>query len=211
MLWSCDLAYAVGLIATDGNLSKDGRHINLTSKDLDQIKTFLRIVKPDSKIGLKSSGYSQKKYYYTQFSDVKLYRFLVKIGLVPAKSKILAALKIPNRFFADFLRGCLDGDGCTYSYFDPRWKNSFQLYTNFVSASKKNLEWLNSKTEELYGIKGTIRLHSRVFTLEFAKKSSIVILKKMYFKRNILCLQRKRSKIMVALGIMSKQAGMLEW
>ena len=28
-----DLWYTVGLIATDGNLSKDGRHINITSKD----------------------------------------------------------------------------------------------------------------------------------------------------------------------------------
>lgn len=31
--WSPKIAYAVGLITTDGSLSKDGRHIDLTSKD----------------------------------------------------------------------------------------------------------------------------------------------------------------------------------
>jgi len=32
MIWSADFAYAVGLLTTDGSLSIDGRHINLTSK-----------------------------------------------------------------------------------------------------------------------------------------------------------------------------------
>ena len=32
--WSPEFAYAIGLIVTDGSLSKDGRHINFSSKDL---------------------------------------------------------------------------------------------------------------------------------------------------------------------------------
>ncbi len=46
MKWTANLAYAVGLITTDGCLSKDGRHIDLTSKDLEQCelsKTKLNI------------------------------------------------------------------------------------------------------------------------------------------------------------------------
>jgi len=31
--WTPDLAYAVGLLVTDGNLSGDGRHITLRSKE----------------------------------------------------------------------------------------------------------------------------------------------------------------------------------
>ncbi|MEK7574528.1 MAG: hypothetical protein AAB514_03305, partial [Patescibacteria group bacterium] len=38
--WSPNFAYAIGLIATDGNLSKDGRHLNMTSGDKDMILTF---------------------------------------------------------------------------------------------------------------------------------------------------------------------------
>lgn len=31
--WSPEIAYAVGLLTTDGSLSIDGRHIDFTSKD----------------------------------------------------------------------------------------------------------------------------------------------------------------------------------
>jgi len=33
--WTPDLAYAVGRIATDRNLSRDGRHLAIPSKDYD--------------------------------------------------------------------------------------------------------------------------------------------------------------------------------
>ncbi len=39
--WNANLAYAVGLIAADGCLSKDGRHIILVSKDIEQLLDFL--------------------------------------------------------------------------------------------------------------------------------------------------------------------------
>lgn len=202
--WSSNLAYAVGLIATDGCLSKDGRHIDLTSKDLDQIKTFLRVLNFNYKISLKSDGRSERIYYRVQFSNAKFYKFLLRIGLTPAKSKTLGKLNIPHKYFADFLRGCLDGDGCTYSYFDRRWKNSFQLYTRFTSASSKHLKWLSSQIEILYGIKGSIRFHSRAYGLEYAKKNSIILLNKLYYRKGLFYLERKYSKIMRALGIIGQ-------
>lgn len=38
--WNENFAYAIGLIVTDGSLSIDGRHINFTSKDLEQIQNI---------------------------------------------------------------------------------------------------------------------------------------------------------------------------
>ena len=52
--WSPELVYAVGLITADGSLSKNGRHIDFTSKDLDQIKTYCKCLGiEDIKIGTK--------------------------------------------------------------------------------------------------------------------------------------------------------------
>jgi len=34
-VWSSDLAYAIGLIATAGCLLNDGRHIDFTSKNIE--------------------------------------------------------------------------------------------------------------------------------------------------------------------------------
>lgn len=211
MVWSAEFAYAVGLLTTDGSLSIDGRHINLTSKDIDQIKTFARILGLQNKIGLKSSTYNPKgTYYQIQFGNVELYKFLLSIGLTPNKTNILGRLKIPDKFFADFLRGHLDGDGCTYSYWDKRWKNSFMLYTEFISASKGHLVWIEETIKRLYGISGKITAY-RIYHLKYAKKSSCEIIKVMYYRSDIPCLKRKRSKIVAALDIIAKQAGMLEW
>ncbi len=210
MRWTADLTYAIGLIATDGSLSKDGRHIDLTSKDIEQIKTFACIFNLKNKIGLKSSSYlKEKKYYRIQFGNVKLYNFLLKIGITPNKSKTLRELKIPPQYFCDYLRGYLDGDGCTFSYYDKRWKNSFRLYTAFISASFDHLKWLQETIKNLYDIEGKIgRLVRGGYQLRFAKNSSIKLFKILYYTNRVVCLKRKKFKVDQALSIIRKQAGM---
>jgi hypothetical protein len=74
-----------------------------------------------------------------QFGNVAFYRFLLSAGLFPNKTKTMGVLKIPDIYFADFLRGHLDGNGCTYSYWDKRWKSSFLLYMTFISASRAHV------------------------------------------------------------------------
>ena len=211
MVWSADLAYVVGLITTDGNLSIDGRHINLTSKDLDQIKTFSKILNLHNKIGIKASSHNPNGIYYQmQFGNVELYRFLLNIGLFPNKTKTLGKLEIPKKYFPDFLRGHLDGDGYTYAYWDKRWKNSFMLYTGFLSASKKHLEWLSNVIENYYQIAGKVRFTSKAYRLVYAKKNSLILLKKLYYKKDIPSLTRKRFKIEQALGIIQQHAGVVK-
>lgn len=210
MRWSAKLSYAIGLITTDGNLSKDGRHINLTSKDIDQIETFAEILVLKNKIGIKySSAKKDKEYFQIQFGNVKFYRFLLKIGLTPHKTKSIGSIAIPERYFADFLRGHLDGDGCTYSYWDKRWKSSFMFYTTFVSASSIHLEWIQERIQKLYQVEGKIKFSGKsIYQLVYAKAASIKLLKIIYYKENIPFLKRKRSKILLALAIIAKQAGM---
>lgn len=149
MEWSSDLAYAIGLITTDGSLSIDGRHINLTSKDIDQVETFARI-----------------------------------------------------KYSADFLRGHLDGDGFTYSYWDKRWKSSFMLYTGFISASKLHIEWIRDEIQRNFNLKGAIKFGARTYKVMYAKKSSIILLNILYYQKDLPCLQRKRFKIEQAFAIL---------
>lgn len=207
MKWNNDFSYAIGLITTDGSLSKDGRHIILTSKDKEQISNFIKALKiRNNIIGIKRSTYApQNIYFQIQFSNVGLYRELLKIGLSPNKTKTVGEIAIPKRYFADFLRGHLDGDGCTYSYYDPRWKSSFMLYTSFVSASKKHLIWMKDKIIEYYGIEGRLSFQgSSTYCLRFAKRHSILLLREMYKNKNSIYLSRKRLKIDRALGIINQ-------
>lgn len=106
-----DLWYVIGYIATDGYLSSDKRHINITSKDRDHLYKIKAALYLQNTIGRKSSGFSEKNFSQLQFGDVKFYRFLEGLGLTSKKSLTLGPLSINNNFFKDFLRGVIDGDG----------------------------------------------------------------------------------------------------
>jgi len=203
LIWSPEFAYALGLLATDGNLSKDGRHFNLTSKDEEQLKNFMSCLGIKVKIGYKKSGYTGNLATQIQFGDVLLYRFLTNIGFTPAKTKTIGHLKIPSKYFFDFLRGHFDGDGYFYSYWDPRWKSSFMFYTCFVSASEKHLLWIRKKINTLLRIKGHISKGktSTIYQLKYAKEESLKLLPNLYHSKKVVCLSRKRKKVDRALKI----------
>jgi len=103
--WSPKFAYAIGLLVSDGNLSPDGRHIIFTSKDLELIELFQKSLDIKIHVGKKTRGSSpNKSYFVAQFSDVLFYQFLMDIGLMPNKSKIIGEIKVPEKYFFDFLR-----------------------------------------------------------------------------------------------------------
>lgn len=194
--WSENLAYAIGLLATDGCLVQATTLIDLTSTDREQLLNFNKCIGIDIKIGVKKSSLG-KKIMRVQIKNKIFYEFLLLIGLTPAKSKTIGAIDIPDKYFFDFLRGCFDGDGSFYSYWDKRWKSSFMFYTEFASASPKFIIWLQKKIFEHLDIRGHITKDVKGSTeqLKYAKADSIKILKKMYHSSKIICLSRKRLKI----------------
>ena len=206
--WSANFAYAIGLLVTDGCLYNDGRHMSLTTKDIQQAKNFKKCLGLRVKIGLKgSSSFKEKKYYHVQFGDVVFYEFLESIGITSKKSKTIGIVDIPEKYFFDFLRGCLDGDGCFYSYWDPRWRSSHMFYLEFASASLKHLLWLQGEIERRIHKIGHITGRKRkvFFQLKYAKKEAVEVIKKMYYNQKVVCLSRKWTKIERILFVEKKQ------
>lgn len=205
--WSPEFAYAIGLIVTDGSLSKNGRHISFTSKDKQLIDIFINCLNLKNKIAMKNSGtVKEKKYFVVQFGDVGFYEFLLKIGVTQKKSKNLEAISIPSQYFFDFLRGHFDGDGTFYSYWDSRWRSSFMFYTEFISSSQKHILWLQSQIATHLNIKGHITKSNNqaCYQLKYAKAESFKLFPKLYCRRKDLCLSRKYLKIKQALGIIGR-------
>tara|TARA_Y100000310_G_C20692059_1_gene822964 strand:- start:1539 stop:2222 length:684 start_codon:yes stop_codon:yes gene_type:complete len=205
--WSADVAYAVGLLVTDGCLLNDGRHIDLTSIDTEQLENFKKCLGIETKISYKTSGHSDNLYPRLQFSDVTLYKFLLSIGLTPAKTKTLTSIEIPKKYFFDFLRGHHDGDGTFYSYWDKRWRASFMFYTVFISSSHKHILWLRDELDKVLKVKGHISHDKRksTYALKYAKRESLKILRKMYYDKKVVCLSRKRLKIEDALSTVDEK------
>ncbi len=204
--WSPETAYVVGLIATDGNLSGNGRHLSITSKDLDLLETVRACLDLRTRMSPVKGGYGTTC-YRVQWSDRRFYRWLVGIGLTPAKSLTLGPLAIPDEYFADFLRGCIDGDGCILLYTDRYHTTKDtryvyeRLYVSLVSASRPFLEWIQTTAHRLVGVSGTINTNTKgrqdrrpISTLRYAKAESIQVITWMYYAPEVPCLARKRVK-----------------
>lgn len=193
--WTAELAYVCGLMASDGHLSVDGRHLNFTSKDLDLAESVKYQLGLKNRIGTKLSGSSDKLYYNLQWGDITFYKWLISIGITPRKSLTIKQVAVPDKLFADFLRGEFDGDGNSQAYWDARWRSSVSFYIVFTSASYPYLEWLNETSTRLYGVTGRIRLGTRAYHLDFSKKRAKIIYHAMYYSKNIPFLKRKKEKL----------------
>jgi hypothetical protein len=201
--WAPDLAYAIGLITTDGSLSKDKRHIVFTSSDIDLLKTFKKCLKITNRITKNPpSSISQKQIFRVQFGNVQFYNWLLKIGLFPNKTFRLGKISIPDKFFPDFLRGHLDGDGSIVTFEDyyNTNKNPKYIYqrliTCLMSASKKHIFWLQDNIKRTKNLHGSIQdgkhpFRKNIYYIKFSKKESISLLNWIYYKKDLPCLKRK--------------------
>jgi hypothetical protein len=204
--WTSNLAYAIGLITTDGCLSKDGLLIDLTSKDKEQLNNFSKCLGVDFNIGIKYNSNGNQS-FRVQIKNRFFYNFLLSIGLEPKKSLTIGRVLIPDKYFFDFLRGCFDGDGSFYSYWDKRWVSSHMFYLEFILASKKHINWLRKELKEKLGVIGHITNNKKgeVHQLKYAKKEALEIIGKIYYNSDVICLSRKRIKIEKVLKIEKKQ------
>lgn len=200
-LWTADLGWIVGLIATDGNLSRDRWGLALSSKDVDLLDTARRC------LGLNNSitPYSNGRCYHIQWRDRVFYDWLLGLGLTPAKSLTLGPLAIPDDYFADFFRGCVDGDGSVLVYSDRYHtvkKEHYvyeRLYVSLVSASSRFLDWIRGRVRVLAGVDGDLSERTKegrhsLWRLRYAKAESIRVIRWMYYAPNVPCLARKHAK-----------------
>lgn len=208
--WSADLAWVVGLIATDGNLARNGRSICITSKDRELLETAQRC------LGLRGGmvsvrGGHGRRCLRLQWKSRRLYGWVTTVGLMPAKTLRLGALAIPDEFFPDFLRGCIDGDGSIVTYVDryntrkhPKYVYD-RLFVSLVSASLPFLEWVRHSVRRLRGLSGHLSVRRSagrhdVGCLRYAKQESVSLLKWMYYAPDVPALGRKRRKAAQAVA-----------
>lgn len=186
-----NLWYFVGLITTDGCLSGDERHVDITSKDKNFLESLRKYLTISNVVSQKRSGIG-KTYYRIQIGGVEFYNFLRSLGLMPNKSLKLSKINIERPYFCDFLRGVIDGDGSIRSWHHPI-NGGLQWSLRLYSGSHEFLQWLREEIHLNFLASGQLYKDSRgLYTLKFGKLAAQQILSRCYYT-DCLSLNKKQN------------------
>lgn len=187
---NANMAYVLGFIAADGNISKDSNRIKigLSLADIEQLE-LIRLI-----MGL---NHPIKKYTNTKNFEVVELTWtceqhkldLAKYGVVPRKTYTFNFPKeLSKEYWVDFIRGYFDGDGCITGQ-KPEWK--------ICSYRRDILEFINTFFQE-NGI-DSVTIHKRkdaeLYDLRYGSKKSLIgIYNLLYYNSNVPCMKRKKEK-----------------
>lgn len=172
-------AYFLGLLYADGTIRKDRNEIalDLQAGDYDLVEKFHLFMENTNTIREHVISRNGKEYksFISSFSSTKVKTDLGKLGCVPQKSLILTCPteeQVPQKFFRDFVRGYIDGDGhLRFKEDESRYELIIAGTYDFLSGIEKRMGWekgnihkqgniyylayyniknLKSKTQDLY-------------------------------------------------------------
>jgi hypothetical protein len=188
--------YLLGVFVTDGCIHEYStkKNVSLTSKDKDWLVMIRDLICPEM----------TTRYYNGAWSFVihstKLANWFISKNCTPRKSLTLKAPIIPDEFYPDFIRGCIDGDGTLgiYDVLDKRSKkNKFnkQIVCGLVSASKDfitdvmKILHLNDHTCTFFEEKKNRK--NSLYTIKFSGRKTYNFLKWIYYPSTPLSMPRK--------------------
>lgn len=124
----------------------------------------------------------------------KIVEDLINIGIVPNKSRSDTFPRIDDKYFFDFLRGYIDGDGCYYN-------DSGHTYMHITCSSKNILIYIKEKLS-LYNIQARIYKESdNKFRLMCVNTTEMTkLINRLYYKDDLFYLKRKYNKIKHFIG-----------
>ncbi len=136
--WTSEMSYVLGYVTADGCIaaSKDRKNnpltFNITSAEKKHLYRLRNVLGSEHKIGKKSGGSSNIIAYQLQIRNPIITKDLINLGILPRKTYNLSPIKVPEKYFPDFVRGFFDGDGTVYIY---NVNKIPQIKAGFVSSS----------------------------------------------------------------------------
>lgn len=184
-----EMAYLLGFLMADGNVSKKGNRVQIALSAVD--KNFL--IQVQEKIGgapVADFIVNNKSYVRWECMSSKIKKDLIEYDVIPRKTGFE---KIPEKlneeYYPDFIRGFFDGDGSIYE------DNAVGL--NFTSHNKEILQNILDALEKR-GV-SPVTLHDDVthpgnYYIRYRTKAALKIYEIFYEDKDCFKLQRKYDK-----------------
>ncbi len=128
--WSPAMAWVLGYIYTDGNISSG--YISITSMDRELLEKVRALIAPYLSIKSARQSYDRnRRINVLTIHHKEMVDDLHKLGLEERKSLVMVFPDVPENCMRHFIRGCWDGDG-GFSDFGNR-----QLSGHYTCGSEK--------------------------------------------------------------------------
>lgn len=184
-------SYLLGYFAADASMNKNRRHlcIMIQERDGELLENIRKLLSSNAPI--KTIIYSKKKKakrgLYINFCSQYMCSKLIKLGIIPNKTGKEKIPKIPNQYYAAYLLGLFDGDGCIYVNIK---RKLFQF--SIVSANKKFLQ----KLQRDIGFKSgnIVKTSSNIYQWRVTKQEDLYKLYHLMYSTKLPCLTRKKLK-----------------
>lgn len=199
--WSSDMAYFIGLVASDGNLYHGKTsytiRISLQEKDKDILYSLQKIIGLGT-IQLRKMPVGSDQYILS-IHNKSLYNKLLELGLTPNKSKTLPWLDVPQEYSCDFVRGFFDGDGSISFNKASDYKGAWRAV--FYSASKEFIYRLKEVLELNVGLTcQNLGKHTACYAYKLGRHDTVKLGQWMYYD-GCLKLERKYDRFKQAMEI----------
>ena len=146
-----DMAWLLGFLASDGNVSKNSNRIRIELSYVDReiLEKIKKLVKIDNPI-YERENKNGFKFVSLEWSCKEHKEDLAQYGIIPNKTYVLKPpLKLSPHFYIDYIRGYFDGDG-TINLNHCQHGNA--LRWGICGASKPMLQWIVQILNEQYKI-----------------------------------------------------------
>lgn len=203
--------YLLGAYITDGCVFANGTGsfaAEIKSKDKDWILLIRDIVSTN----MMPKKIKNSSCYRLRIINKQIASWLINNNCVPRKSLIVRLPQIPDMYFSDFIRGCMDGDGSIGQYYRRNGTSSKQYKQAacyIVSASKSfiveldkqckkhglqgriNVRRIKGKTMSIINGKKIIAKHDQ-YLLRFTGQNCKSFLQFCYYEHNPISMPRKQ-------------------
>lgn len=175
--WSHELAYFLGWLASDGNISEESNAFRITSTDIDHLEKMFSLFSYGWETCVREWD-KEKHPNYKPAGTIAISRKdimdkIIDYGIPPSKSLIIEMPYIPTEYMRDFVRGVFEGDGCI------TYKDNLSPKIVFATGSEKFAYGLGEAIERQTGLKIHVYVDDkRTWTLEYDSITSV----KMLFK-----------------------------
>jgi len=200
-----DMAYILGLIASDGSISKKENliAIQLQHEDveiLNKISEITKNTRPLESYIRKETGHEIDSF---RVWSAEWKKDLSHYGIIPQKTFTLQPPEfLDPDYRIDYIRGYFDGDGSIYKV-----KQQNRIFFEITGASKVMIDWIANELANHYHIllnkplKETLSNGTIIYKIKIGSKQELLKLYNLLYNNKNLYIKRKYIKFQTLLNI----------